>query len=167
MLEFAKREISLRYWLQGAGYFKALEALEFARNIHIGVRKDGVTPEFDHRLSIGQYVRTLFPGLTYPEDTMATVFLHDVREDYDVEAEVIESKFGLVVSQAVEAMTKEFRKVKKDPAWTFRDISENEIASIAKGAGRVHNFSSMVGVFSIPKQKEYIKEGKEFLSSDA
>lgn len=162
MPEFAKREISLRYWLQGAGYFQALEALEFGKGFHTGVRKDGFTPEFDHQLSIGQYVRTLFSGLTYPEATMATVFLHDVREDYGVAAEIIESKFGSIVSSAVEALTKEFRGVKKDAAWTFRGISEDPIASIAKGADRIHNFSSMVGVFSVPKQKEYIKEGEEF-----
>lgn len=162
MSKFMKREVSLRYWLQGAGYFRALEAMEFAKGFHTGVRKDGVTPEFDHQLSIGQYVRTLFPGLTHPEDTIATVFLHDIREDYGVGADVIESRFGTMVSAAVEAMTKEFRGVKKDIAWTFRDISENDIASIAKGADRIHNFSSMVGVFSIPKQKEYIKEGKDW-----
>lgn len=162
MPSFDKRQTSLRYWLQGAGYFKALEAMEFARHYHIGVRKDGITPEFDHQVSIGQYVRTLHQGILYFEPTIATIFLHDVREDYGVSSEEIETRFGSMVANSVEAMTKEFRGVKKPIQSVFDDIANDPCASIAKGADRIHNFSSMVGVFSLPKQKEYIAEGKDY-----
>lgn len=65
-----KREISLRYFLQGAEYFLALEAMQFAQQYHRGVRKDGVTPEFDHQISIAHFVRTLRHQLVQPEHTL-------------------------------------------------------------------------------------------------
>jgi len=30
--------------------------MEFARSYHAGLRKDGITPEFEHQLSIALYV---------------------------------------------------------------------------------------------------------------
>ena len=158
----AKREISLRYWLQGAKFHTSLKAMEFAGRHHCGFRKDGITPEFDHQISIAHYVRTLYEGLEYPEDTISTVFLHDVREDFGISHEEIENMFGSRVATAVDAMTKTFRGVKRNEAAVFEQIADDPIASIVKGADRIHNFGSMVGVFSIVKQKEYIKEGKEF-----
>lgn len=160
MSDFVKREIALRYFLQGRNYFRALEAMEFAKGFHKGVRKDGVTPEFDHQVSIALYVSTLEPWLEYPEDTYITILLHDVREDYNVSNDEIENRYGKRVSTAVHHLTKVFRGVKKDPEWYFGFIADDPIASIAKGGDRVHNFGSMVGVFNIPKQKEYIIEGE-------
>ena len=162
MQQFAKREISLRYWLQGREFFLALKAMEFAKGFHTGVRKDGITPEFDHQISIGHYVRSLNTSLQFPEETLATVFLHDVREDYGVSGEEIESRFGHNIGNSVEAMTKEFRGVKKPIGLVFEQIANDPRASIAKGADRFHNFASMIGVFGIPKQKEYVKEGEDY-----
>ena len=159
---FSKREISLRYWLLGAGYHQALEAMEFASDYHSGVRKDGITPEFDHQISIAHYVRTLIHGLVHPEDTLSTVFLHDVREDYGISHEEIVGRFGDRVANAVDAMTQEFRGIKKPVDLVFEQIAADPIASIAKGADRIHNFSSMVGVFSRSKQEEYIKEAEMY-----
>jgi len=156
-----KREISLRYWLQGAKYHTALKAMDFGAGYHSGVRKDGITPEFDHQISIAHYVRTLLDSLEYPEETLSTVFLHDVREDFGVAYEEIETKFGSKVAVAVDAMTKVFRGTKKDEKAVFEQIANDPIASIAKGADRIHNFGSMVGVFKIEKQKDYIKEGED------
>jgi (p)ppGpp synthase/HD superfamily hydrolase len=156
-----KLTISMRYWLYGKGYYKAVEAMEFAAQYHKGFRKDGVTPEFSHQISIAHYVRTL-PGLMYEEDTLATVFLHDVREDYDVEDHEIRARFGNLVADGVDAMTKTFRGVKRAEQHVFDTIARNPIASIAKGADRIHNFQTMVGVFSVDKQKVYVDEGREF-----
>lgn len=135
--------------------------MEFAAEYHRGVRKDGITPEFDHQISIAHYIRTLIHGLDHPEETLSTVFLHDVREDYGVSHEEIASRFGNQVALAVDAMTKEFRGIKKPVDLVFEQIAADPIASVAKGADRIHNFSSMVGVFSRAKQEEYIKEAEE------
>lgn len=157
----SKLRVSLRYWLLGRGYMNACEAMEYAEQFHTGFRKDGVTPEFDHQINIAHYVRTL-PNLMHQEDTISTVFLHDVREDYNVSDHEIRQKFGNLVADAVERMTKVFRGSKKDETTVFEQIAECPIASIAKGGDRIHNFQTMVGVFTPKKQLSYIAEGKEF-----
>lgn len=104
-----KFHISLRYWLLGRNYNQALKALEYASQFHTGVRKDGVTPEFHHQLSIASYVRSLINGIMFPQETLAAAFLHDVCEDYDVGFEEINSKFGADITKAVKALTKKHR----------------------------------------------------------
>jgi (p)ppGpp synthase/HD superfamily hydrolase len=106
--DYSKQRAALRYWLLGAGYTLASEALEFAERYHQGVRKDGTTPELAHQIAIASYVRTLRGHLRYPEETLAVCLLHDVREDYDVADRVIRGTFGDIVADSVDAMTKVF-----------------------------------------------------------
>src|SRR5690242_16053176 len=82
VLEHRRHLIAMRSWLDGKGFYKALEALEFVRNLEKGVRKDGVTPKFDHQLSVVRLVSTLTPHLIFPEETFSAGFLHDVVEDH-------------------------------------------------------------------------------------
>ncbi len=160
---FKKKALVLRQYLAGAGYFNALKAMEFAARYHTGKRKDGVTPEFDHQISIALFALTL-PNLKYREEIITTIFLHDVREDYGVtDGEIRElfddSEFAVRVCRAVGNMTKEWRGVKKDEVALFEAMAEDPIASIAKGCDRIHNYQSMIRVFTLPKQKSYIEEG--------
>lgn len=162
--KFKKKALTLRQYLHGAGYFNALCAMEFAAKYHTGTRKDGETPEFDHQISIALYALTL-PNLRYREEIIATIFLHDVREDYHVTDHEVRSLFSDAgfadrVARAVENMTKEWRGEKKDEAKLFAAMAEDEIASIAKGCDRIHNFQSMVHVFKLQKQKDYIAEAE-------
>lgn len=162
MTVFEKKLLVLRQQLVGARYFNALAALEFARRYHNGTRKDGVTPEFQHQVEIALYALTL-PDLIYREEVIATILLHDVREDYGVSDHEIRTLFDSHVfadrvADAVECMTKEFRGVKKNESALFEQMSQNPIASIAKGCDRIHNLQSMVGVFKLEKQKQYIEE---------
>jgi (p)ppGpp synthase/HD superfamily hydrolase len=143
--------------------------VEFARVYHTGLRKDGVTPEFEHQISIALYVRTLDGVLLHPDETLATVFLHDTREDYDVSDEEIRERFGDLVANAVDRMTKEFRGNRKDHAKLFEAMAEDSIASIAKGVDRIHNFQSMNAprpcgrpTFGLEKQKRYIEEARQY-----
>lgn len=148
----------LRSWLLGRNYNLALRAMAFGAQYHTGLRKDGVTPEFDHQISIANYIRTL-PGLLHPEETIAVAFLHDISEDKGVPRDALASKFGTRVSDAVWRMTKKFLGVSRNAAEVFAGIAECPIASIAKAADRIHNFQSMVGVFSLEKQRSYLAEG--------
>jgi (p)ppGpp synthase/HD superfamily hydrolase len=160
-MSFQKREISLRYWLQGGQYFKALHALEWAKRYHTGFRKDGVTPEIDHQISIAHYVRTLHASLMHVEDTLITVLLHDVREDYGVSDQEVEREFGTRVARAVDAVTKTFRGEKRDAQQLFDRMAQDAIASVVKGADRIHNLNSMLGVFSPEKQQAYVQEAEQ------
>lgn len=163
MGKFQKKLMTLRVALTNAKYFHALRALEFAHKHHTGLRKDGITPEYQHQVEIALFALTL-PDLMYREEVIATILLHDVREDYGVSDSEIrllffnDADFSARVANAVENMTKEFRGVKKDEQALFDAMAQDPIASIAKGCDRMHNLQSMVGVFKLEKQKEYIRE---------
>jgi len=165
MSKYEKLKITLRYWLLGISqvnpeYNKCIEALEFASNIHNGKRKDGVTPEFEHQLIIAHYLRTLINNLMFPSETICVCLLHDVCEDYDVSYDEIERRFGKVVRDGVERLTKIYKGVKKSDEEYFNGISECPIASVGKGGDRIHNLQSMVGVFTKEKQEKYILEAE-------
>lgn len=153
-----KLYVSMRYWLLGRNMHRALAALEFGATFHTGLRKDGVTPEYRHQLSIGHYIRTFINHLDLPEETLAAAFLHDICEDYDVGFEEIESKFGIEVGKAVTLLSKEHRGDKIPLEVYYKQIAKNPIASVVKGADRVNNIQTMVGVFSLERQKTYIEE---------
>lgn len=159
---YAKQRIALRYWLAGAGYHLAAEALAFAEAHHRGTRKDGVTPELSHQVAIVSYLRTLVPHLAQPEWTLAVGLLHDVREDYEVADAEISSRFGPEVARAVDAMTKCFAGVARPEAEVFAAIGADPMASVAKAADRIHNQHTMVGVFSPEKVASYVAETRQW-----
>ena len=156
--QYTKYFISMRYWLLGCGYYQALEALEYASRFHTGMRRDGVTREYAHQLAIGHFVKTIAASLEHPQETLATVFLHDVCEDYGIAPEEIDQRFGPTVREAVWLLTKTFRGRPKPLADYYHAIAQNRIASVVKGADRIHNVQSMVGVFTLDKQKDYLRE---------
>lgn len=157
-----KQRIALRYWLLGAGYRLAADAMAFAEQRHVGVRKDGTTPEFAHQIAVAHYVRTLTGSLLWPQETIVVALLHDVREDYGVPDAVLRARFGPVVADAVDAMTKEFDGVRRAPEAVFQAIAADPVASVAKAADRINNQNSMLGVFSPAKVAEYVAETEEF-----
>ncbi len=154
MDKFTKLKLSLRYWLLGKEFFAAADALEFASYYHTGVRKDGVTPELQHQVEIAHYLRTLLPSLMFPEATLTAALLHDVTEDYDVNIAAIENKYGSQVAGAVKLLDK---NGKMTGAY-FNDLGQCPIASLVKGADRIHNLQSMHDVFTPEKQFRYIRE---------
>lgn len=157
-----KLRLTMRYYLTGKGWHTALKAMNFAEQYHTGTRKDGETPEFNHQIHIAHFVRTL-PDLLYPEETLATAFLHDVVEDYDVEIATLIKQFGSMITHSSELVTK--RKGVLDKLAIeiyFMGIQNDPIASIVKGADRIHNLQTMIGVFHFEKQKAYVAEVKEY-----
>lgn len=150
----------MRGWLNGKGYYKAADALEFVRGLEHGTRKDGVTPKFHHQLSIARLVSTLEPHLALPEETITAAFLHDVLEDhYDiVSREMLESRFGKAVADAVWRLSKKVGGLTKTYDTYFAEMATCPIASIVKLADRAHNVQTMVGVFTVEKQKKYVAE---------
>lgn len=158
-----KERIALRHWLLGREWYQAATALEFAEPLHPGFRKDGVTPNFNHQTQIALHVSTLAPHLMFPEATLIVALLHDTCEDTDTSIEEIESLFGGQVAQAVWAMTKVYRGVKRDPHDVKREQENCPIASVDKGADRVHNQSTAAGVFSNTKIIEYVDESENFI----
>lgn len=163
MENYIKSRTALRYWLLGRKYIKAVEAMDFALKYHDGLRKDKVTPEFQHQIYIGNFARVYETLLIYPEETFASIFLHDVMEDYNISSHEINSKFGEVVTEAVKKLTKEHRGIKKAPESYFSEISNCPIASVIKGIDRVHNIHTMVGVFTHEGELKYLKETEDYI----
>lgn len=169
LARYQKVSITLKSYLKGKSYHKALEAFKFGEERHPGFRKDGITPNFQHQIEICLFLITL-KEVSDEETVLIAGLLHDVREDPHlkdgkkvyVEHDEIESKFGKKAADAVEKLTKEFKSHKKDMQEYFDVISFCPIASLVKLADRIHNFSSMTGVFTIAKQEHYVFEVKEY-----
>jgi (p)ppGpp synthase/HD superfamily hydrolase len=154
----SKRRTYLRGFLLGRSFYRAAEAMDYAANLHTGVRKDGVTPEFAHQVYIASYLSTLLPHLRYPEETLAVGFLHDVVEDCHVSVAEIESRFGSLVAEATDAMSKETEGVRRSSASVAQMQAKSPIASIVKCADRINNQQTMPGVFTEAKIQQYLQE---------
>ena len=154
---FEKLSISLRYYLQGKGYYKAMEAYALAREYHTGTRKDKITPELQHPVEVALHAITL-KDLVDEEGTIITCLPHDLTEDYNVSQVELIRRFGSDVADSIVACD----KTHKSAVHYFDVISADPRASIAKGCDRVHNFQSMPGVFSDDKQKSYLAEGRTY-----
>lgn len=157
--QHATEVVAMRYWLLGQGYNVAAQAFEVAKGLHVGLRKDKVSPAFSHPLFVASYVRTLLPGLAYKEASLATAFLHDVCEDYGVTYEQIVERFGADVERPVRLLTKKYQGITIPYDVYFGRIAEDPVASIAKAADRAHNILTMSGTdWSLEKQTEYVDE---------
>jgi (p)ppGpp synthase/HD superfamily hydrolase len=161
--DFEKIRIAMRYWQLGHGYHVALRAMNFAQSKHTGLRKDTVTPEFQHQVSQANFARTLIDQYAFPEETLATIWLHDVCEDYDVSISTITEMFGSRIAYSTELMTNQVSGVKKPLHVYYSAMAYDPIASIAKGIDRMHNHQSMHGVFSLEKQQSYIEETETYI----
>ena len=159
---YEKLLLAVKYQLLGKGYFNALKAFEFARGYHTGLRKDGLTPEFQHQLEIVLFLMTL-KDVRNEETVLTAALLHDVMEDYDVALEELAAKFGPEAARVAWLLTKTHRGVHKPPQAYFDAIAADPAASLIKGADRINNLQTMVGVFTIPKQKEYAAEAERWI----
>lgn len=154
---------TLLNWLHHRGWFNAIRALHFAEEYHCGLRKDGVTPEFSHQIRISLYLTTLTPYFHQGEEVIITGLLHDVCEDYDVTFEEIETYFGSAARNSVAAMTKEYQGERFPVECVAGLQASDPIASVGKGADRIHNQSTAVGVFSAAKIEEYVGETRTYI----
>lgn len=158
---FSKLSIALKYYLHGAKYFGALKAYAYAESMATGLRKDGITPEFQHQIEIALYIITL-KNVADEERCIIAALLHDVREDYDIDHDYILEHFGVDAAFDVELLTKKFKGVEKDKAACFAELTQSATSSLVKGVDRINNLQSMTGVFTLEKQQSYIKEVDDY-----
>jgi (p)ppGpp synthase/HD superfamily hydrolase len=157
---YEKQITEIKSYLRTVGRdtnFLALKAFNFGREYHTGMRKGGNAPEYSHQVFGANFARTLENTLLYPQETLASFFLHDVPEDYDVTFETIEEQFGKRVRNAVEALTKVYKGEKIPYPVYFANIAKDPIASIAKGIDRCHNILTMSDAeWTTEKQENYL-----------
>lgn len=161
METFDKLKIRLEGFLSGRRYFKALTAMQYAKPYHTGKRKDNITPEYQHQVEIALFIANL--SIDEPEVTIALSFLHDTVEDSNIDIDEIGNKFGMEIKTPLWLVTKKYKGIKKSTEEYYDSIARDKVASILKGVDRINNVNSMVGVFSIEKQKEYIEETTKFV----
>lgn len=159
---YKKLRVALYYYLLGAKHLRAARALTYGESLHTGLRKDGVTPEYAHQVEIASFVRTLPLPEGCMESALILSLLHDTPEDKDVGFEEIGRLFGAEAADLVDRLTKKFRGVEVPKETYFSRLAENPVSAVVKGADRLHNIGSMVGVFTREKQKRYIAETREW-----
>ena len=152
-----KRRIALRYRLHGKGWFQAARALDMAEKYHTGIRRSGC-PEMSHQIAIATYVYTLTPWLLHPEETVSIALLHDIREDYDISDADLRDVFGNFVADGVDAVTKTFGGIDRNPDQVQDAIAHHAGASIVKPADRIHNHQTLLGTASPQKIASYLDE---------
>ncbi len=159
-----KQLATMRSFLEGRRYFKALQAMELSRSAEEGFRKDGVTPKFHHQLAVTRLLTTLEPHFRFPEETFAASFLHDIIEDHGDTFTVsfLDQKFGQIVSAAVWKLTKKSLGLVKSTDSYFSDMWTCPIASLVKLSDRAYNLQTMGGVFTLDKQEKYVGEVHEW-----
>jgi (p)ppGpp synthase/HD superfamily hydrolase len=160
---FQKAQLTLRYWLLAKEYYTAVKAMQFAKELHTGLRKDKKTPAFYHQISIVQYLRTIYKSLLFPEMSMTVGFTHDSMEDYDLDIQLMTNRFGLQAATETWILTKKQKGLEKNNDTYYKEIAESPVASIVKPADRMHNVQTMVGVFSAQKRAEYIEETHQYV----
>lgn len=152
---------TLRGWMNGRRFFDASAAMAEAEPYHPGMRKDGVTPEFAHQISIANHLRTLSLSDDDIRVLLIATFFHDTPEDKGLPVEVITTKYGERAGRVVHLMTKKFRGMIVPADTYFSELATDPLAAICKGGDRSHNLSTMLGPFSRAKQISYCDETEE------
>jgi (p)ppGpp synthase/HD superfamily hydrolase len=171
---FEKLKASLRAKLTGLAmiepkYYQCVRALELGSEIHVKLRKDGVTPEFYHQLNMLSYSLTFHNSLIDPAKVYTCILLHDAYEDYPEWIERLEKEFpeDMIYIKRISKIIFHknpdgtYTSIKKDKKAYMAEMANCHVTSIAKGIDRIHNLSTMKGVFKLKKQISYYKEARE------
>lgn len=165
-MNYEKTKIAIYYRLLGMKFFNATNAFNYAKNFHNGKRKDG-SEEFSHQVFIANFAITL-PVITDEgkedklENVISAIFLHDVVEDFDITIADISNNFGKEVAEIVDNVSKIKEGCKVNEEKYFENIVKCPLSVIVKASDRIHNIQSMIGAFSITKQKDYIEETEKY-----
>lgn len=159
---FEKSRIALYYFMIGAGFHNAVRAMTWCEEHHPGFRKDGKTPAFAHQIWIANHIRTLPLPRETMELALVGAFLHDTREDKGVSLEEVAALFGAEAASLMDGLTKKVRGLELPRETYFAGLVETPLRALVKGVDRLHNLSSMVGVFDRAKQKKYIDETRQW-----
>lgn len=139
----------------GRGWVATVNALSFARELHAGQLRKSGEPYIVHPLTMANHAIAL--GV-HEDEIIATILLHDVCEDCGVQSK------ELPVSRNVREAVRLLTRVKGEPLGPYyREIGENRVATIAKLFDRCNNVSTMAGVFTLEKLREYIDETREYV----
>lgn len=175
--EFDKLKLTIRAQLLGMAqldesYLMCVRALDYASEIHTGFRKDGVTPEFYHQLSLVGFALTQIRNMRHVALTqirnmphaatiIGTLLLHDTYEDNQHLEDEIRQKFAELIEYVIRS-SKIRRGVKLKTQEYIDEVALCIVCSIVKLIDRLHNLSTMLGVFTEEKLREYVEETEKY-----
>lgn len=147
-------------------YVVVINAFRFAESVHTGVRKDGVTPEFYHQLSILGRAMNLHALLVDPLSVYVAILLHDSPEDYPKTIDRISVEFPDHLQNSLDLSKYDFKETSlghvesdaKTMTAYMDKLSRSPVLSVAKLMDRLHNLSTMLKVFSPEKIRSYIDD---------
>lgn len=138
-------------------------AYNFALKVHGDTRRKTGDPYITHPLSVAM----ILAEMGHETDIIVSAILHDVIEDCNVSVEQLEKEFSRNISDMVNAVTKESRRLSGDPEISPADLDDlsdqkfrteirkkhNRKAVYVKCADRIHNLRT-ISVFSEEKQRK-------------
>lgn len=140
----------------GLHWNNTLQALSFARKAHNGQYRKSGEPYIVHPLTCASHAIAL--GL-HDDQIIAACLLHDVIEDCHVKTEDL--PVDEATRHAVSLLSKLPVPVSQKNSYEekyYAAIQDDKIASIVKLIDRCNNVSTMSGVFTPEKVREYIDE---------
>lgn len=145
----------LKGYAMGLEWSDTLAALSLARVAHKDQKRKSGEPYIIHPLTVASHA----VALGIKEDAIiAAAILHDVVEDCNIAIE------NLPVSDGTKDAVHRLTHIKGEPLGPYyREIGESRVASIVKLLDRCDNVSTMAGVFSVEKIKQYIEETREYI----
>lgn len=160
--EHSKLRLSLRAQLTGMAllddrYEAVLRAFAFAERYHVGTRRCGVIPSFNHQMNILGMAMSQHKNLAEPWNVYMAILTHDTVEDYPQHSRLMEEEVPEAYPFA-RRMSKIRDGEKVDPDEIMDEQANCIVCSVAKPLDRIHNLSTMLDVFKVEKIEEYIEE---------
>jgi (p)ppGpp synthase/HD superfamily hydrolase len=160
--DFSKLRLVLRTEFSGMArdeprYYEVLRLMEYGAQVHNGLRKDGRTKEFYHQLSIVAILLTQHLNLLDPVDVYLAALSHDLVEDNPEKEAEIQLKFPNVLPFSMR-LSKIRNGVAIPYPVYFGEMAQCPVSSVVKLFDRLHNLSTMKGVFTPEKMLKYVQE---------
>lgn len=161
---------TLRTRLQAKGahdprFYEVVAALNFFQSLHAEeLRKDGVTKGFYHQLNMLAFAMSFEACLPDAPSVYITILGHDSVEDYRKQAAAIAMQLSAPDFALIEGMSKiDQNERKMTNAVYYERLKSNPILSVVKMIDRLHNLSTMLGVFAPHKVMDYCDETRKFV----
>lgn len=154
-----KTMVFLKGFALGKNFTQTLKAINAATIIHEGQTRKSGEPYIEHPITVAAYLLSL--GI-HDDITLASSVGHDIFEDCNITEADFKSRFG--IEDDVISVMKTLTNVEGMTTQLYYNLIAKDIrASLIKIADRCHNVSTMAGVFSIDKVKQYIQETYDYV----
>lgn len=155
---YRRRLIYLRGYAAGKGWTQTVKALHLIIDMHDGqMRNDGL-PFASHPVMVASLAVAYGIG---GDPFVAACLLHDVIEDTIISVDDLKrEKFSTNTLVLVALMTK---VDEADDEVYFGNLAKNPWGMLLKILDRMHNMSTMIGVFKHARARRFIDETNQYL----